>query len=139
MTATEALLLKNTFVEISKQEEIIVVRVLPQDFGDKDFDDYLAFLTDYWTRDVRSSFIIDISRGKYMSSDRRIKFGNLTKKYRKEMVTSVHCVAFVNTSVLAATVLKGILLISPLEIPTKVFTQFGDAEQWCHSLINKAK
>lgn len=110
-----------------------MVKVLPFDASEKDFDEYLTFLTDYWTRDTKSSFIIDISKGKYMSSDRRIKFGNVTKKYKSEMKKSVHCVAFVNDSVLAATVLKGILLVSPLEVPTKVFTQTEEAKAWCGS------
>jgi hypothetical protein len=136
MTTTDPLL-KNSFVQITNQNDVIIVDILPSDFPDADFDEYIAFLTDYWTRKTPSCFIIDISKGKYMSSDKRIKFGNVTKKYKEEMKKSVHCVAFVNTSILASTVLKGILMVSPLEVPTKVFTKLDDAKAWCDTFMKK--
>lgn len=100
-----------------------------------EFDEYLKIHSDSLLNSQRIAVIYDISDGKFLTSEQRIKLGKMVSQNSENMKKYVACVAYVNTSVMAGIILKGILLVSPMPVPNKVFTTTEAATAWCNEML----
>jgi hypothetical protein len=99
------------------------------------FDEYILF-SEVSTRELKGAVIMDISDAKFLSSEQRIRIGDAIKKNTKSIQQNWTSIAYVNTSVLASMVLKGVLLMGPLPVRSKVFTSLDDAIAWSEGFLS---
>ncbi len=111
---------------------IIQFKINNIDPSPAEFDEYIKIHSSLLFNSQRIAVIYDISAGKFLTSEQRIKLGKMVNQNSESMKKYVACVAYVNTSVMAGIILKGILLVSPMPVPSKVFTNADEAFAWCN-------
>jgi hypothetical protein len=116
-------------------ESIIQFKINSIDPTPSEFDEYLKIHTSEIFTSTRVALLYDISEGKFLTSEQRIRLGKMISQNADSMKKSIACVAYVNTSVMAGIILKGILLVSPMPVPSKVFTTTEGALAWCNEML----
>lgn len=118
------------FVSDSSNDPIIITRITSVDPTEVLFDEYLSYMRSLLQKEKPFIDIHVLSEGKFLGSQYRIKLGQfvkneeqLIKKYKKAFIV-------VNSSIIMATMLKGIHLIQPPPVPNTVVGSLDDAYAW---------
>lgn len=111
-------------------DPIVILTVKPIEPTDQQFDEYLASLDVVLGKMNYGVLIIQISQGKFLSSEKRIKLGNWSKRNATIMKQCMAGLCYINSAFLPATILKGILLVNTPPIPYTVVKTENEALTW---------
>jgi hypothetical protein len=114
---------------------IVIVRVNPIDPSEQQFEEYLQELTKVVKEMKNGVLIFQVSNGKFLSSEKRIKIGNWIKTHTDVMKKNMYGVCYVNTSFIAMTILKGIFLVNKPPIPSVVLPSESEGIAWAKEKI----
>ncbi len=116
---------------------IVYIRFKGEKVEDKDFDEYLSFLTEIYS--VNSKFVVlnDLSQGGYMKSEHRIKLGKWTKENMENIQKQCRGVAFLTDSLVQKTLLQGIFLVQSPPYEYIVVKEEEKAHEWLKEQLEK--
>jgi hypothetical protein len=127
------IVLKKKYFTYSRlRPDIHLVQVNDIEPTDDVFQEYIQFCIES-TRELKGAVIQDISKAKFLSSQQRIKLSHVIKVNSELIKQNWTSIAYVNTSLVASIILKGVLLATPLPVKHKVFTDLDPAVKWCES------
>jgi hypothetical protein len=109
---------------------IVIVRVNPIDPTEQQFEEYLEELTKVAYEMKNGVLIFQISNGKFLPSEKRIKIGNWLKTHTEIIKKNMHGLCYVNNSFIPMTILKGILLVNKPPVPYAVLSSENEALAW---------
>jgi|GEM_PF-3801629 len=95
------------------------------------FEEYIEF-SKFSINEMKGAMILDISKGRFLTTEQRIKLSKVIKANSTTIVKNWVSVAYVNTSIIAGLILKGILMLSPLPVKSKVFSSIEEALNWSY-------
>jgi hypothetical protein len=87
---------------------IFIIRINPVDPSDEEFDAYIKTTFELVKTVPRGALIFNITKAKFLSSNKRIKIANMFKVHRSLFVNNVAGIVYVNSSFIPMTILKGI-------------------------------
>jgi hypothetical protein len=114
---------------------IVIVRVNSIEPSDQQFEEYLQELTKVVKEIKNGVLIFQLSNGKFLASEKRIKIGNWIKEHAEIMKQNMYGVCYVNTSFIAMTILKGIFLVNKPPIPSVVLASESEGIAWAKERI----
>lgn len=117
------------------QNPIVIVRINPIDPTEQQFEEYLEELTKVAKEMKNGVLIFQISNGKFLPSEKRIKIGNWIKTHTEIMKKNMYGICYVNTSFIPMTILKGILLVNKPPISYAVLGSESEGIAWAKEKI----
>jgi hypothetical protein len=130
--------MKYADIDYSK-DPIVIVRINPMEPTDQQFDEYLSSLDAVLGRMKRGALIIQISQGKFLPSEKRIKLGNWSKINTQSIKEKMVGLCYINSAFLPATILKGILLVNTPPVPYTVVKTEEEAFAWAGEKLKPSK
>ena len=110
---------------------IVVITVTPVEPTEATYDEFLRKMSKTVNEAVEKIAIItDLTQGKYLKSELRIKMGNWLKDNEVLLKEKVEVMCLVNKSAIVNIVIKGVFLIKKPAVPTQIFSTLEQAIQW---------
>ncbi|NBP71352.1 MAG: hypothetical protein EBR30_20815 [Cytophagia bacterium] len=123
------LCMKYADLDFSHQPHVIV-RVNPIDPTEQQFENYLEELNKVAHEMKNGVLIFEISKAKFLSSEKRIKIGNWLKTHDAIVKKNICGFCYVNTAFIPMTILKGILMVNKPPVPYTVLSSEKEAMAW---------
>lgn len=118
---------------------IVFIRINPIEPTPSQFDEYIREMKQLIVDTQRAVLIHNVSKGKFLSSEQRIKIGNLYKEQLQEFKSKIVGHAFVNSSFIQMTILKGIFLVNRPPVDYLVVGSEPEAIEWAQRILGKSK
>ncbi len=124
------------FVEFDlKDYPIVVNRFSAKEPTNDEFDAWIKEMITYITEKKGIVLVQELTNAKYLSSENRIKVGNIFKKYEKEIKENVIGIAYIVPSVIVNMLLKGIFAIKKPATDYKVVKTEEEAKKWANEKL----
>lgn len=114
---------------------IIILRIAPIEPTDEQFEGYFTALNEVMESTRKGVLILQISKAKFLSAERRIRIGTWLKENDKRLRESFVGFCYVNSAFIPMTILKGILLVNPPPVPHAVVGTEVEAINWAHEKL----
>lgn len=114
---------------------IIIIQIHPVDPTPKEFDEYVEKMKALASAENGIVLIHNVTEGKFLTSEQRIKIGSLYKIPNLSKALLGH--AFVNSALLPMTILKGIFLVSKPPVDHIVVKTEAEAINWAQGLLDR--
>lgn len=121
------------------RDPIVMATISPIEPTDAQFDEYLASLDALLGKMKYGVLIIQISQGKFLTSEKRIQLGNWGKRNTALIKQRMAGLCYINSAFLPATILKGILLVNTPPVPYTVVKTEAEAFAWASEKIKSGK
>jgi len=104
---------------------------------DEEFEEYINCLATMYIQKEVFVILSDSRKGNYMKSKHRIDLGNWTKKNEDMIQKQCKGVAFVMSSVIIKTMLKGIFMVQAPPYKYLIVDDIEKAEEWLAKQLEK--
>lgn len=117
---------------------IVIIRINPIEPTPAVFDEYILEMKKLIKDSQQAVLVHNVSQGKFLTSEQRIKIGNLYKEQHTEFKSKIIGHAFVNSSFIQMTILKGIFLVNRPPVDYVVVSSEQEAVEWARRVIEKS-
>jgi len=124
------------FVDFDLSEyPIIVNRFSAKEPTNEEFDAWTKEMIKTISENKGIVLVQELTNAKYLSSENRIKVGNIFKKHEKEIKQNVLGIAYIVPSVIVNMLLKGIFAIKKPATDYKVVKTEQEAMKWSRDKV----
>lgn len=125
------------YADIEKREGLILVRINAIDPTEAQFDEYIASTLEA-VKEIKNGVLLhNISKGKFLTSEQRIKIGSLYREYGDVFRANLAGMAFVNNAFIPMTILKGVFLVNKPPVAYCVVSSEDEALAWANEATSK--
>jgi hypothetical protein len=128
---------RNAYAEYdSSLHPVVIARIKPIEPTPQEFDQYIQAAKEVIRNLAGGVMVFNVSDGKFLSSEQRIKLGKLFKDER-EALLRLKGMAYVNAAIIPMTMLKAIFLVNKPPVDYTVVSTEADAISWAKKKLSE--